>query len=86
MFHEASITLIPKLTRTLQENKIKDQHHSVPWRRKWQPTPVFLSGEVHGQRSLVTYSPRGCKVSDTAKVLSEHSNNMGPEAFEQFKH
>ena len=30
-------------------------------RRKWQPTPVFLSGEFHGQRSLVDYSPRGCK-------------------------
>ena len=28
------------------------------WRRKWQPTPVFLSGEYHGQRSLVGYSPR----------------------------
>ena len=28
-----------------------------PWRRKWQPTPVFLPGESHGQRSLVGYSP-----------------------------
>jgi len=27
------------------------------WRRKWQPTPVFLPGEFHGQRSLVGYSP-----------------------------
>jgi len=31
----------------------------IPWRRKWQPTPVFLSGEAHGQRSLVGYSPWG---------------------------
>ena len=29
------------------------------WRRKWQPTPVFLPGESHGQRSLVDYSPWG---------------------------
>ena len=29
----------------------------IPWRRKWQPTPVFLPGESHGQRSLVGYSP-----------------------------
>ena len=29
------------------------------WRRKWQPTPVFLSGKSHGQRSLVGYSPWG---------------------------
>jgi len=28
----------------------------IPWRRKWQPTPVFLLGESHGQRSLVGYS------------------------------
>ena len=28
-----------------------------PWRRKWQPTPVFLPGELHGQRRLVGYSP-----------------------------
>ena len=27
----------------------------IPWRRKWQPTPVFLPGESHGQRSLVGY-------------------------------
>ena len=29
----------------------------IPWRRAWQPTPVFLPGESHGQRSLVGYSP-----------------------------
>ena len=34
------------------------------WRRKWQPTPVFLPGESHGQRSLVGYSPRGRKESE----------------------
>ena len=31
----------------------------IPWRRAWQPTPVFLPGESHGQRGLVGYSPRG---------------------------
>ena len=35
-----------------------------PWRRAWQPTPVFLPGESHGLRSLAGYSPRGCKESD----------------------
>ena len=29
----------------------------IPWRRQWQPTPAFLPGEFHGQRSLVGYSP-----------------------------
>ena len=33
----------------------------IPWRRKWQPTPVFLPGESHGQRSLAGCSPWGCK-------------------------
>ena len=29
----------------------------IPWRRKWQPTPLFLPGKSHGQRSLVGYNP-----------------------------
>jgi len=29
----------------------------IPWRRAWQPTPVFLPGESHGKRSLAGYSP-----------------------------
>ena len=33
----------------------------IPWRRSWQPTPVFLPREFHGQRSPVGYSPRGPK-------------------------
>ena len=33
----------------------------IPWRRKWQPTPVSLLGNSHRQRSLVDYSPRGHK-------------------------
>ena len=37
------------------------------WRRERLPTPVFLLGEVHGRRSLVGYSPWGCKESDTTE-------------------
>ena len=37
----------------------------IPWRRKWQPAPVLLTGESHGQRNLAGYSPWGCKESDT---------------------
>ena len=36
----------------------------IPWRRKRQPTPVFLPGESHGWKSLMGYSPRGRKESD----------------------
>ena len=42
----------------------------IPWRRKWQPTPVFLLGKFHGQRSLAGYSPWGCKELDRLKQLS----------------
>ena len=36
----------------------------MPWGKKQQPTPVFLPGKFHGQRSLVGYSPWGCKELD----------------------
>ena len=39
----------------------------IHWRRKWQPTPVFLPGESHGQRSLVGYYPWGHKVQRVAE-------------------
>ena len=41
----------------------------IHWRRKWQSTPVLLPGKSHGQRSLVGYSPRGGKESDTTERL-----------------
>ena len=41
-------------------------------RRQWQPTPVFLPGKSHGQRSLVGYSPWGREESDTTKWLHFH--------------
>ena len=41
----------------------------IPWRREWHPTPVFLPGEFHGQRSLVGYSLWGRKESDTTEQL-----------------
>ena len=42
---------------------------SMFWRRKWQPTPVFLSGRPPGRRSLVGYSPWGRKELDTTERL-----------------
>ena len=49
----------------------------IPWRRKWQPTPVFLPGESHGRRSLVGYSPWGHKESDTTERLHFTSLHSG---------
>ena len=42
----------------------------IPWRRKWQPTPVFFPREFHGQRSLVGHSPWGHKESDPTEWLT----------------
>ena len=44
------------------------------WRRAWQPTPVFLPGESHGQKNLVGYSPWRHKESDTTEQLSTHTD------------
>ena len=49
----------------------------IPWRRAWQPTPVFQPGEPHGQRSLVGYSPQCRKESDTTSNLAyTHANTV----------
>ena len=42
----------------------------IPWRRKWQPTPVFSPEKSHGQRSLVDYNPKGCKELDMAYICN----------------
>ena len=48
----------------MQETGFDPWAGKIPWRRVWQPIPVFLPGESHGQRSLVGYSPGRCKESD----------------------
>ena len=44
----------------------------IPWRRKWQPTPVLWPGKFHGWRSLEGYCPWGCKELDTTEQLHIH--------------
>ena len=48
----------------------------IPWRREWQPTPVFLPGEFHGPRNLAGYSPRGCKESDRTEHIARAPPRM----------
>ena len=45
----------------VQETWVQFLGQKIPWRRKWQPTPTFLPGESHGQRSLAANSPWGRK-------------------------
>ena len=49
----------------MQEPEFNPWVRKIPWRKEWQPTPVFLPGESHGQRSLVGYSPWGRKETNT---------------------
>ena len=49
----------------MQEMQVPTLDWEDPWRRAWQPSPAFWPGESHAQRSLVGYSPWGCKELDT---------------------
>ena len=63
------VTHTVKNLPAVQEIWVQSLGQEDPWRRKWQLTPVFLSGEFHGQRSLKGYSPQGHKESDTTEKL-----------------
>ena len=54
---------LPAMWETLVQSLGQEE----PWGREGQPTPVFLPGEFHGQKSLVGYSPWGCKELDTTE-------------------
>ena len=58
-----------KRLSTMRETQVQPWVGKIPWRRKWQSTPILLLGKSHGQRSLVGYSPWGCKESDTTERL-----------------
>ena len=49
----------------MQETRVQPLGWEDPQRREWQPTPAFLPGELHEHGSLASYSPWGCKESDT---------------------
>ena len=58
----------------MQETQVQSLVGKMPWRREWQPTPVLLPGESHGQKSLVGYSPCGRKESDMTEQLTRISD------------
>ena len=63
----------------MQETLVQCLGREIPQRTEWQPTPVFLPGEFHGQRSLAGYSPWGHKESDTTEQLTHthtHRDNL----------
>ena len=63
----------PPAIQETQETRFDPWVRKIPWRRKWQPTPVFLSGKFHRQKSLAGYSPWSHKELVTTEQLSMHS-------------
>ena len=58
---------VVKFLPAMQETQVQSLGKDNPWRRKWQPTPVFLPGEFHGERNLAGYSTWDCKELDTTR-------------------
>ena len=63
------VTQMGKSLPVMREMRFDPWVGKIPWRRKWQPTPVLLPGKAHGWRSLAGYSPWGFKEWDTTERL-----------------
>ena len=61
--------------RRLKRLRFNPWVRKISRRREWQPTPVFLPGKSHGQRSLACYSPWGCKELDMTEQLTKHTHS-----------
>ena len=75
-FEICGLLSLPKerllLLRLCSEAETTIRIYSAPWRRKWQPTPVFLPGKVHGQRSLAGCSPWGYMTEHVCMRVEGH--------------
>ena len=58
----------------MQETQVQSLLGKIPLRREWKPTPVFLPGESHGQRSLVGYSSWGRRIGQDL-VTNTHTQS-----------
>ena len=63
------MTQVVKNLPAMQKTRFDPWVRKIPWRREWLPTPIFLPGEAHGWKSLMDYSPRGHRESDTTEQL-----------------
>ena len=65
-----SLLLLPLNLKELRLCRVNQFNKGYSMRRKWQPTPAFLPGESHGQRSLAGYGPWGRKELDMTEQLT----------------
>ena len=69
-FYELGENWIERINNSVQSRDLT-LHSTIRWRKKWQPTPVFLPGESQGRRSLVGCRLWGCTVSDTTEATQQ---------------
>ena len=71
-----SVVRICLYCRRQGKHRLHPRVGKISWRRKWQPTPVFLPGESHGQKSLASYRPGSCK-GVGQDWATEHTQDRG---------
>ena len=76
----------PPAVQEMQETEFYPWVGKIPWRRKWQPTPVFLPGECYGQRSLAGYSLWGRKWSDMTEHPHTQLKGIEVPSYQRTKH
>ena len=72
---QSRASLVAQMVKNLpamQETWVRSLDQEDPLEKEWQPTLLFLPGEFHGQRSLVDYSPRGCKESEMNEAINTY--------------
>ena len=67
--------------RRLWRHRFDPWVRKIAWRRKWQPTPIFLPREFHGQMSLAGCRAWGLKESGAAEGISTHEQKVIPSFF-----
>ena len=72
------VSLVAWMVKNLQCRKsgFSPWVEKIPWRRKWQPDPVFLPGKFHGQKGLVGNSLWGCKELDKSEHTQSQSSQL----------
>ena len=74
MVFEVSLVIqMVKNLPAMQETQVQSLVKKIPWRREWLPTPVFLPGKSHGQRSLAGYSRQSPQKLDMTEQLNMHT-------------
>ena len=63
----SQVAQMVKNSAAMRDTWVRSLVGKIPWKRAWEPTPVFFPGDFHGQRSLVSYSAWDHRESDTTE-------------------